>query len=203
VDYSLLFVESDTLSNEQALGVWDLLVECDTDFVPSLSQRGKESVEVYSEKKNMAPSECYLSIAHDHFILASDKNGHVVAFTCFKSKQLGNPWGNDVLGTFVELTCVARAHRGKGIAQMLYAYLENELPADVSLPYIARCTWSSNIVQRHLYTKFGYALVGEVYNQRGPGVHTLYYGKKVVSSGASILTEMCWGAGTHSKGATH
>ena len=202
MDYSLLFVQSNTLTDKQSLGVWDLLVECDNDFVPSLSQRGKESIGAYSDKRNIAPSECYLSIAHDHFIFALDKNGHVVGFTCFKSKQLDSPWGNDGIGNFVELTCVARSHRGKGIAQMLYAYLENELPADVSLPYIARCPWSSNIVQRHLYTKFGYDLVGEVYNQRGPGIHTLYYGKKAVSSGVSILSETWWGTGSHSKGAT-
>lgn len=65
--------------------------------------------------------------------------------------------------------------RGKGIGTSLYAYVEDVLrPGAVAIR-----TWSTNDAQLALLHGRGYRLVRTVRDDRGRGVDTLYFTKKL------------------------
>jgi ribosomal protein S18 acetylase RimI-like enzyme len=160
--------------------IWALLVHCNNDFIPALSERDRSSGAWLSptDVTNL-PKEYFASLLENHFIFAEVRN-KIVGFTCFKNRFTID--GLDSLGetNYVSTTCVYDAFRGNGVATALYKFLEVDIPDDIKLAWITRRTWSTNLNQIHLFDKLGYSLLLQLDNHRGEGINTVYYGKKLL-----------------------
>lgn len=65
------------------------------------------------------------------------------------------------------------------ILKHLYDYMEYELPYPVRCKRITTRTWSGNDAQIHTLKKRGYVLFKSLANDRGAGIDTLYFVKKL------------------------
>ena len=69
-------------------GVWALLVECDRDFVPRLSERSSTSQSALaglSAPEDALPYAYFEEIKTQHLIAAYDETGRMAAFMSFKT----------------------------------------------------------------------------------------------------------------------
>jgi len=154
-----------------------LLVECDDEFLPSLSSKRIQPNNIQS-KEELLMQYMKEKDTENYYILAYD-NQQLVGFLNFVPRYQvpGFPLSNDV-----DTTCVQKEYRNKGIARRLYTFLETSLPSNVQMSYVTRTTWSKNATQLHLYQQFGYTLLEKKEHDRGEGVHTLVFGKKIKDS---------------------
>ena len=140
--------------------IFDILVECDTEFVPILSSRTTtkqtnfNSIEIYDT--NTKPTEYFINITKQHNILAI-QNDKVIAFMSFiynydKNEFFNKKNINDI-NNYITSICVKKDFRHQGIAGKLYDYIENSLPNDISSQYISTRTWSTNIANLNILKK--------------------------------------------------
>lgn len=162
--------------------VFDLLVRCDGDFVPPLSKRTSTHQMTFSAGKPQnvtatssplsGPEEYFEELKMQRFILAV-RNGELVGFLSYidncRLPYLQEP------SAYVSTVCTHPAYRCQGIGGKLYAYLEETInPAVISLR-----TWSTNEAQMHLLRKRGYKVIQVVKDNRGPGIDSVYFAKKM------------------------
>lgn len=132
--------------------VWNILCECDEDFLPPLSARENSSQknldEIVSVEKSL-PYTYFSSMKKQNFILVVDNN-LVIAFmtfihqyTCEELKEIG-------VSNYITTICVKKAHRNKGLLKQMYAYMGENIPSQYKLPYLSTRTWSTNTY--HLIT---------------------------------------------------
>ena len=140
--------------------ILDILVECDTEFVPILSSRTTtkqtdfNSIEIYDT--NTKPTEYFINITKQHNILAIQDN-KVIAFMSFIYNYDRNEFFNkkdiDDVNNYITSICVKKDFRRQGIAEKLYDFVENSLPNDISSQYISTRTWSTNIAHLSILKK--------------------------------------------------
>ena len=98
-----------------------------------------------------------------------------LSYRCRSNNKNHVQGGVDIpaVNAYISTICVAHTHRRRGIAESLYDCLE----ANAKEPYIYTRTWSQNASHIKLLEKRGYSLLRELIDDRGVGVHTVYYGK--------------------------
>lgn len=153
--------------------LWNLLLLCDKDFLPSLSSR---------ENNPKGPIRYFEELFKDNskFILAFSGN-KLVGFSIFYHNYY-----EDLISTFtpcnyIKIACVHPEYRGLKIASMLNQFIEEDLPENLVLPHIVRRTWSTNTPQLGLLQKYGYNLIHEINNDRGNNISTVYFAKCMLS----------------------
>ncbi len=144
--------------------VKSLLVEYDKEFVPPLSVRAGGDVLRYCE-----------SLLKDRFILAV-KGDDVVGFLSFRHGYASELLERYSPSNYVTMVIVERGYRRRGIATAMYSELLHNLPKKLRLPYVTVRTWSTNYASVKLLEKLGFRRVAVVEDERGRGIHTLYYG---------------------------
>ena len=161
------------LTEEDQQEMLSILIECDEDFIPSLSSRREkgqsqvDKLKIYMEEKKNYP----------HLFVYKDKQ--LIGFSNFIHKEIIKINYKDVYTNFIDTTCILPDYRNLGIGKNVYAYYENLLPEQYKLSYIARETWSTNYRQIHIYEQLGYKRVAIKLNDRGEDIHTYTYIKKV------------------------
>lgn len=168
--------------------VWEILCECDKDFVPPLSSRNGTGQKNFSSISNGSgrdgektgeskPTEYFNKMIQQHFILALDENNDVAGFLSF---SIDNPILEDITrNIYMSTACIRKKDRGKRISGEFYEYVEYKLPEEFKRDKILTRTWSTNEKQVHIFTKRGYKPVKVLPNDRGPGIDTIYFLKEL------------------------
>lgn len=162
--------------------IWEILCQCDHEFIPSLSSRNSSAQTNFSfdlaTNQNDKPYLYFEELKKQHFILAKIKD-QVIGFMTFKTNY--NCEALEEFGTsnYITTVCVRKEYRRQGALKQLYDCMENDLPKSLSCNRISTRTWSQNSSHISLLYKRGYALLRTLKNDRGVGIDTLYFGKLI------------------------
>lgn len=162
--------------------VWRLLTETDKEFIPPLSFREGTTQQNLGGKAPDIPISLFpyfTEIQNQHFIFAINNEDEILGFMSFKHPYINHNIEEYCPCNYISTLCVSKKFRGNGIAGLMYRYIEENLPRSITSGYIATRTWTGNISHIHLLEKRGYALVKQLTNDRGKGIHTVYFVKKV------------------------
>ncbi|MCQ6961872.1 GNAT family N-acetyltransferase [Methanolobus chelungpuianus] len=143
----------------------------DGDFCPPLSQRGDGGIPARVKES--------LSKANSNYVVAqltqpdpADFLEGLVAMVGFTRKwQYQDDAYINFLGTHP-------SYRKQGIAELLHVRLEDMLfERGVNRLYL--CTWSGNKAAIRFYQRMGYGVYSVILNDRGRGINTLNYRKRL------------------------
>ena len=153
--------------------VWLLLKETDYEFIPPLSSRNgtqdkKFEIECINEE---GPISYFEHMKFQNFILAIEDD--VVGFLSYiPNHHICLEDDKEELCEYVSTIAVNLAYRNHKIAQELYQKLLDKC----RLPIVTR-TWSTNIAHIHILRSLGFKMVKIIKDDRGKGIHTIYYKK--------------------------
>lgn len=152
-----------------------ILMKCDREFVPPLSERVSTRQQMWGNA-SVGGVDMYLSeLSRQGFLLACDGDGHLCAFLSYINDFEAPAEVNEGLVTYVTTICTAHAYRGRGLARTLYSELERMVESGT----IVVRTWSTNGTQEHLLSDMGYELRHRVLGDRGEGIDSVYFAKRV------------------------
>lgn len=160
--------------------IWNLLVECDQEFYPSLSSRESSSQTVLSGSNALTPLpySYFNTMIKQQFICLFDQ-GQLIAFMTFIHGFEMNQLEKYGMTNYVTTICITHPYRGQGITTKLYDYLFRNLPSTIHLPYVATRTWKQNTRHIQVLKKLGFHEALVLPNHRGEGIDTIYYAKEV------------------------
>lgn len=149
--------------------IWNLINLCDKDFFPALSSR---------EMSLNGPVNYFeeLFVENAKFLLAFLEE-QVVGFSIFFHNHFEELIAPFTPCNYIKIACVHPDYRGLRIASSFNQFIEEQLPEDLTLPYVVRRTWSTNLPQVKLLSRFGYDLIHQFDNDRGNGISTVYFAK--------------------------
>ena len=162
--------------------IWDIICECDSEFVPPLSSRNSSTQsnlligrqEDQTDKK-AKPYVYFEGIKNQEFILA-EIEGRVVGFLTFRTNYICDALQDFGVSNYITTLCVDKKHRKQGILSRMYDHMENELPEGIHCSKVSTRTWSQNNAHIGMLLKRGYGLQKTLNDDRGPGIDTLYFG---------------------------
>ena len=146
-----------------------LLILADQEFVPPLSARTS------STQLDLAPGgtgsiDAYYDTIRDLPVVLALDGDKVVGFmhfrfdhTCSHITQVPNAYA-----------CTSSVHpdgRGHGLMQKFYTAIIEAYPDRM----VCTRTWHTNLGHLHILSKLGFAQTCCLENDRGPGIHTVYY----------------------------
>ena len=182
MNFQLQFCEK--LNNSSELeAVWNILCECDLEFLPPLSTRGstfQSRLQLGDILENL-PHSYYEEIIKQPIILAvSEESGKAEGFMTFKHNYHCEELKNFSPSNYITTICVGKNARNKGITRKLYQFLQSsQLPAQYRMPNLATRTWSTNASHLHILETLEFEVSEILVNHRGNGIDTIYFGKKV------------------------
>lgn len=182
--YEIIFVNTLRKSIYEEV-VWKILCECDKDFVPTLSSRENTyqttNLKDHIVKDTTKPYLYFKELKKQLFFLVVEKDKEeVIGFLSFKNNYYNEELTDYNPSNYVTTTCIKEEYRNKGIGKELYTAVEERIPEKYKAGYVTRRTWSTNSNQLHLFKEMGYKEVKRIANQRGEGVDTVYFAKKII-----------------------
>jgi hypothetical protein len=153
----------------------DYLVMADKEFIPPLSSRGSTTQADLSQGVCAdGITDYFLSMASQPVIVAVE-DGRCLGFMAFKLDHTCDQIGPDKLPNFYASTCVVHPDtRGRG---MMRGFYEAMIAAFPTRPIYTR-TWHENIGHLKVLERLGFVLLETLENDRGPGIHTVYFGRQ-------------------------
>lgn len=174
----------------------------DEQFVPPLSARHSSTqsdLAPHAAAADHAIDDYYQALLEQRFLLAVDDGADADAGTNAdndSNSDAGDSTGNQTLAgfmsyrpdyaceyvdggvcTYVSTILVAEAYRGAHLTERMYRALFT-LP-DVTETVVATRTWSKNGAHLHILGEMGFSLIKTLPDDRGPGIDTVYYAKRV------------------------
>lgn len=159
--------------------VWNILCECDEDFVPPLSARENSSQKNLNDIKSvekLLPYTYFDSMKKQNFILVLDNNC-VIAFMTFIHQYFCEELEHIGMSNYITTICVRKLYRNNGLLKQMYAYMEENIPAQYKLPYMSTRTWSTNTYHLIALDRLGFHISTRLKNHRGPDIDTIYFYK--------------------------
>lgn len=165
------FVTYKRLEDEGLLStVYDLVVLGDKEFIPPLSSRSSTTQQALADTQGNGIDAYFEEMKQQSFVLAFE-NGNVAGFMSFRENYENPhiPAGENLYAS----TCVVHPDfRGRG---MMRAFYEAMMAAFPTRPIYTR-TWHENIGHLKVLDRLGFCLLETIENDRGPGIHTVYFG---------------------------
>ncbi|HCX63839.1 MAG TPA: hypothetical protein DHN33_01330 [Eubacteriaceae bacterium] len=166
--------------------IWELLVACDEEFVPPLSDRNSSTQAVLNQEEKedqkifQKPVVYYRQMIQQEFIVCTEK-GTLIGFLTYI-----NGYDNEIFerhigkenNKYVTTICVQKEHRGKNIAGRLYDALETIVKSERKGVLSTR-TWSTNRSHIKILKRKGFENIETLKDHRGKGIDTVYYLKKL------------------------
>ncbi len=151
--------------------LYDLLVLGEGEFVPPLSSRTSTTQQTLSASGKGGVDAYFEEMKKQSFVLAWEGEvcvGFMSFLTEYENPHL--PTGKKLYAS----TCVVHPeHRGKGMMTGFYREMIRAFP---DRPIYTR-TWHENFGHLKVLNKLGFELLETILNDRGEGIHTVYYGR--------------------------
>ncbi len=162
-----------TLENENFLKqFYDLLVLGDREFIPPLSARCGTTQQGLSDANNQNGIQDYFEEMKKQCFVLALEGDTVAGFMSFKQNHHGPhiPEGDNL---YASTAVVHPNFRGQGLMTGFYKEMIRAFP---HLPIYTR-TWHENFGHLKVLDRLGFSLLEQIENDRGEGVHTVYYGR--------------------------
>lgn len=167
------FVTYQRLENKEYLkAVYDLVILGDKEFIPPLSSRSSTTQQTLAGAKGNGIDAYFDEMKKQSFVLAFE-DGKVAGFMSFRENYENPhiPAGENLYAS----TCVVHPDfRGRGMMRGFYEAMIRAFP---TRPVYTR-TWHENIGHLKVLDRLGFSLLETIENDRGPGIHTVYFGRK-------------------------
>ncbi len=170
------FVRAGVTDPDEQRQLYDLLIECDGDFVPPLSFRRSTTQAALSGSEHNPDGvrDYFNALIAQHVVLCAGP-GRIVGFLSFRPEYTCDALSDGATYCYLSTMAVSHACRGQHISPRLYRaamdWAREHLPGR---PVLLR-TWSTNRAQAHLMPELGFEEVLRLPNDRGCGVDTVYY----------------------------
>ena len=170
------FVRAGVTDPDEQRQLYDLLIECDGDFVPPLSFRRSTTQAALSGSEHNPDGvrDYFNALIAQHVVLCAG-NGRIAGFLSFRPEYTCGALSDGATYCYLSTMAVSHACRGQHISPRLYRaamdWAREHLPG---CPVLLR-TWSTNRAQAHLMPELGFEEVLRLPNDRGCGVDTVYY----------------------------
>jgi aspartate/glutamate racemase/ribosomal protein S18 acetylase RimI-like enzyme len=167
--------------------LWNILNEINHEFIPPLSNRDSTTFTFEGETKStVVPQMYYKGLLEQDIIVSTRKEDNsVVGFMSYIPNYNVSEL-DDVSKEERKFNCyyittvgVTRGARGNGITRQFYRNIEKEVKKDNNCDIVATRTWSTNKTHIIILNSLGYEQVIQRTDQRGEGIHTVYYSKKI------------------------
>ncbi len=149
-----------------------LLILGDKEFIPPLSSRGSTTQQGLASAKATGGIDAYFEeMKQQCFVLAME--GDVMAgFMSFKINHHGPhiPEGDNL---YASTSVVHPDFRGRGLMTGFYREMIRSFPDRA----IYTRTWHENFGHLKVLSRLGFSLLETLENDRGEGIHTVYYGR--------------------------
>ncbi|MBE6711893.1 MAG: GNAT family N-acetyltransferase [Ruminococcaceae bacterium] len=167
------FLTYKRLENENLLkSVYELVVLGDQEFIPPLSARSSTTQQTLAGAQGNGIDAYFEEMKKQSFVLAFEQD-KVVGFMSFRENYENPhlPAGENLYAS----TCVVHPDfRGRG---MMRSFYEAMIKAFHTRPIYTR-TWHENIGHLKVLDRLGFTLLETIENDRGPGIHTVYFGRQ-------------------------
>lgn len=169
--------------------LWKILLEIDYEFIPPLSFRDSTTFSFDDETKDTSvPQQYFDALLEQQIIISKRKsNDSVTGFMSYKPSYIvksekeystsGKPLSLE--SHYITTIGVTKGARGNGITRMFYKEIEKEVCKSKLNNHISTRTWSTNQTHIRILESLGYKKIIEIENDRGAGIHTVYFAKEV------------------------
>lgn len=163
------------LEERDIQGVWELLCECDSEFLPSLSSRNstKQSNLTGGDEGDL-PTAYFEEMLKQKFILCWF-NEELIGFISFISEYSCKELESLEDSNYVSTVCVTKDKRGAGIATFMYNYLQATAGEEGLNNNLSTRTWSTNFGHIKILEDVGFKEVKRLKDHRGEGIDTIYF----------------------------
>lgn len=162
--------------------VWRILKQCDHEFVPPLSCRkstiSKNLVSNLIEKPGEPRS--YFNMLTRQYLILAEYTGSTAGFMSFRNQYSTPELKGYNPSNYITTICINEKYRNRGIGASLYRAVIALLPERLKCDFISTRTWNGNTAHIHLLQKMDFHLVHQIENDRGPGIDTQYWAKRMV-----------------------
>ena len=158
--------------------IWELLCECDTEFIPPLSCRNGPLCSNLKNRRQAARPTSYFEAIKGQAFVTAELDGGVVGFLSFIRGFRDDNLKGWCPSNHVTTICVKGEHRGRGVGLRLYDFLMNRLPPAMRSPFVSTRTWNTNESHLNILDSLGFELVTIIENDRVPGINTLYLARR-------------------------
>lgn len=168
------------LTEQDKQDIFDILCECDDEFYPKLSSRNSTSQQELKKQPDSEGDKPYTyfeDMIKQEFIVVYD-NERIIAFMTFKKNYVCEATREIGPSIYVSTVCVRKSYRHQGILHQLYDELE-KVTGELKYNFIFTRTWSLNQAQIHSLLKHGYQKIKVNKDERGEGIDTVYFGKRI------------------------
>ncbi|MCQ2555011.1 MAG: GNAT family N-acetyltransferase [Clostridia bacterium] len=170
-----------SLSDEIKEDFWKIVCLMDNDFVPPLSSRESSYQKGFSKEKadnKVLPVKYFEALCEQQFILAT-VDGKTAGFLSYKTHYTCDALGEINDSLYITTICILPEMRNRGISKRLYEEAESVIAPEEGYDYVTTRTWSTNEAQMHLLPLRGYDKVAVLKDDRGEGIDTVYFAKKI------------------------
>lgn len=160
------------LTDEKILSqLWELLVLGDKEFVPPLSSRSSTTQQGLSSAKGSGIDSYFEEMKTQSFVVAMEGDT-LAGFMSFKINHKGEhiPDGENL---YASTAVVHPDFRGRGLMTSFYLEMIHAFP---NKPIYTR-TWHENLGHLKVLARLGFEQIDFIENDRGKGIHTVYYGR--------------------------
>jgi aspartate/glutamate racemase len=179
--YELLEENTDKKEIEQEL--LNILYEIDYEFIPPLSYRNSTMFSFGANTTDHNKPEDYLKdVLNQAIILSRKKSDHqITGFMSYipnYSIEIKNK--KNIMCYYILTIAVTKWWRGHGITNQFYKIIEEIVKKQSTSNFVATRTWSTNRTHIKILTDLNYENVLTIENDRGNGIHTVYFAKEII-----------------------
>ncbi len=153
----------------------NFLVMADREFIPPLSSRGSSTqADLSCSAGSDGITDYFHSMASQPVIVAVE-DGRCLGFMAFKLDHTCEQIGPDTFPNLYASTCVVHPDtRGRGLMRGFYETMIDLFPQRS----LYTRTWHTNYAHLKVLDKLGFSEIARLPNHRGPGMDTVYFGRK-------------------------
>ena len=169
--------------------IWKILQEIDYEFIPPLSYRESTTDQFENDNIETENLQPYFDGLLEQKIIVSKKkaSNRITGFMSYKPNyQVVSNKEHSVTNKeisfsshYISTIGVTKGARGNGITRMFYKEIEKEVAKSKENNWVSTRTWSTNITHIRILESLGYENIIEIKNDRGAGIHTIYYAKQI------------------------
>lgn len=156
-----------------------LLAAANDSFVPPLTAPERAGMSRASGQPGPTDIEDYVDACVERPMIGALDDGRLVGFASFEPMVDSEPLADYTPTNHLTVLVVDEAFRNQGIATEFYRYLFESLPAEHHQSAVSTKTWSTNKAHLAVLDALDFECVHRVSDDRGPGVDTVYYARRV------------------------
>lgn len=159
--------------------IWNILCECDRDFIPPLSWYRKDIDEFTDAQKDiLVPNVFYKHIIKHPFILIRH-HSEVIGFLTFENGKIIDALNELGRVNYVNAVCIGRKYKRYGLKKDLYNYIEERLPKEYKFSTIITRTSDSDYRDKVSFDEMKYAKKAILKSEDDFIPDTIYYAKTI------------------------